>query len=86
MPGAGHWPALAQEELRQPPGFFWGGGVDTQHTLPFGTPADVRRELRARIEVFAAGGGFVFNTIHNIVAGTPIENVMAMFEAIREFQ
>ena len=65
---------------------FWGGGVDTQHTLPFGAPGDVRREVRERIEVFSEGGGFVFNAIHNIVAGTPIENVSAMFETIRQFR
>lgn len=65
---------------------FWGGGVDTQHTLPFGTPEDVRREVRERIEIFSEGGGFVFSTIHNIVAGTPIENALAMFETIRQFR
>jgi hypothetical protein len=61
---------------------FWGGGVDTQKTLPFGTPGEVRREVRERIETFSPGGGFVFNTIHNIVAGTPIENVIALFEEL----
>jgi hypothetical protein len=65
---------------------FWGGGVDTQRTLPFGTPEDVRREVRKRIEIFSEGGGFVFNVIHNIVAGTPIENVLALFETIRQFR
>ena len=63
---------------------FWGGGVDTQKTLPFGTPEEVRQEVRERIETFAPGGGFVFNTIHNIQPGTPVENMMAMFEAVRE--
>jgi hypothetical protein len=65
---------------------FWGGGVDTQRTLPFGTPADVRREVRERIEAFADGGGFVFNATHNVVATTPIENVLAIFETIRQFR
>jgi len=65
---------------------FWGGGVDTQRTLPFGTPEDVRREVSERIEVFADGGGFIFNATHNVVATTPIENVMAMFETIRQFR
>jgi hypothetical protein len=64
---------------------FWGGGVDTQKTLPFGTPKEVRWEVLRACEIFAPGGGFVFNTIHNIQARTPIENVLAMFEAIREF-
>jgi hypothetical protein len=64
---------------------FWGGGVDTQKTLPFGTPEEVRQEVLGRLEVFAPGGGFVFNTIHNIQPRTPVENLLAMFEAIREF-
>lgn len=64
---------------------FWGGGVDTQKTLPFGTPDDVRNEVRERIETFAPGGGFVFSTIHNIQAGTPTENLVALYEAVREF-
>jgi uroporphyrinogen-III decarboxylase len=64
---------------------FWGGGVDTQQTLPFGTPADVRREVRERIEAFSPGGGFVFNPVHNVQPQTPVENLMAMFDALREF-
>jgi len=65
---------------------FWGGGVDTQTTLPFGTPDEVRDEVRRRIETFAPGGGFVFCSIHNVQARTPIENVLAMFEAVREYR
>ncbi|KKK92686.1 hypothetical protein LCGC14_2700440, partial [marine sediment metagenome] len=61
---------------------FWGGGVDTQKTLPFGTPEEVRREVSERIRVFNSKGGFVFNTIHNIQGNTPIENLVAMFEAL----
>jgi hypothetical protein len=64
---------------------FWGGGVDTQRTLPFGSPEEVRRQVLERCEVFAAGGGFVFNSIHNLQARTPIANIVAMFDAIREF-
>jgi uroporphyrinogen-III decarboxylase len=64
---------------------FWGGGVDTQHTLPFGTADDVRREVWERIHAFGPGGGFVFNPIHNVQAQTPIENLMAMFEALGEY-
>lgn len=64
---------------------FWGGGVDTQKTLPFGTPAEVREEVLRRCEIFAPGGGFVFNTIHNVQAGTPVENIVAMLEAVHEF-
>lgn len=64
---------------------FWGGGVDTQKTLPFGTPEEVRAEVLERCEIFAPGGGFVFNTIHNIQPNTPAENVVAMFEALNDF-
>ena len=61
---------------------FWGGGVDTQKTLPFGTPDEVYREVRERVDIFAPGGGFVFDAIHNVQANTPIENVVAMFKAL----
>lgn len=64
---------------------FWGGGVDTQSVLPFGTPAEVREQVLRRCEVFAPGGGFVFNTVHNIQAGTPVANITAMVEALCEF-
>lgn len=64
---------------------FWGGGIDTQNTLPHGTPEQVRDEVRRNIEVFAPGGGFVFNTIHNIQADVPPENIVAMYEAVAEF-
>jgi hypothetical protein len=63
---------------------FWGGGVDTQHTLPFGTPDEVYRECRERIGIFAAGGGFVFNAIHNVQGPTSAEKMLAMFRAVRE--
>lgn len=64
---------------------FWGGGVDTQNTLPFATPAQVREEVLQRCEIFAPGGGFVFNTIHNVQAGTPVGNIVAMLDAVHEF-
>jgi hypothetical protein len=64
---------------------FWGGGVDTQKTLPFGTPHEVREEVLRRCEIFAPGGGFVFNSIHNLQAGTPVENIVAMLDAVHEF-
>ncbi|MHB1034404.1 MAG: uroporphyrinogen decarboxylase family protein [Pirellulales bacterium] len=63
---------------------FWGGGVDTQRTLPFGTPDEVRCEVRQRIKVFKPGGGFIFNPVHNVQAGVPIENLLALFETVRE--
>lgn len=64
---------------------FWGGGVDTQTTLPFGTPREVREQVLQRCEAFAPGGGFVFNPVHNIQARTPVENIVAMFEAVAEY-
>jgi len=63
---------------------FWGGGVDTQRTLPFGAPGQIREEVLRRIEIFGAGGGFVFNTVHNVQANTPPENLVALYEAVRE--
>lgn len=64
---------------------FWGGGVDTQQTLPYGTPDQVREQVRQRIEIFGKGGGFVFNPIHNVQALTPMDNLLAMYEAVQEF-
>lgn len=64
---------------------FWGGGVDTQHTLPFGTPEEVRKQVLDVCSIFADGGGFVFNPIHNIMAMTPVENLVAMYDAVKEF-
>lgn len=63
---------------------FWGGGVDTQSTLPFGTPDEVAEQVRDRLRIFAPGGGFVFTTVHNIQHGVPAENLVAMFQAARE--
>jgi uroporphyrinogen-III decarboxylase len=63
---------------------FWGGGVDTQKTLPFGTPEEVRAEVRERIRIFSRGGGYVFNTIHNILARTPVQNILALLEGVQE--
>lgn len=63
---------------------FWGGGVDTQRTLPFGTPDEVRSQVRERLEIFGKGGGFVFNPIHNVQAKVPVENLLAMYETVRE--
>ena len=63
---------------------FWGGGVDTQRVLPFGTPDEVRAQVRERIDILGKGGGYVFNTIHNIVAGVPAENLMAMYDEAKK--
>jgi len=64
---------------------FWGGGCDTQTVLPRGTPADVRAEVRRRIDDLAPGGGFVFTQVHNIQPGVPPENIAAMFDAAMAF-
>jgi len=64
---------------------FYGGGVDTQRILPRGTPQDVRDEVRRRIDDLAPGGGFIFNTVHNIQADVPPENILAMWETLQEF-
>ncbi|MBI5388678.1 MAG: hypothetical protein HZA90_28790 [Verrucomicrobia bacterium] len=63
---------------------FYGGGVDTQHVLPHGTPQQVRDEVKRRVDDFAPGGGFIFNTVHNIQADVPAENILAMWEALQE--
>lgn len=63
---------------------FWGGGVDTQKTLPFGTPEEVKEEVKRMIEIFSPGGGFVFNAVHNIQPHVPVENMLAMFEVVKE--
>lgn len=64
---------------------FWGGGVDTQQTLPFGTPEQVRQQVKERLDILSKGGGYVFAPIHNVVAKTPVENLIAMYEAVKEF-
>jgi hypothetical protein len=65
---------------------FWGGGVDTQKTLPFGTPRQVREEVKRLIGIFGNGGGFVFNTVHDVQANVPFENIVAMLDVIQEFR
>jgi hypothetical protein len=64
---------------------FWGGGVDTQRTLPFGTADEVRAEVRERIRIFGQGGGYVFNTTHNVQARVPKENLLALYETVKEY-
>jgi len=63
---------------------FWGGGVRTQTTLPNGTPDEVRKEVKQLSSIFGKGGGFVFNTIHNTQPNVPVENFIAMVEALNE--
>jgi len=64
---------------------FWGGGVDTQRVLGTGTPQQVREDTKRRVEDFMPGGGFVFNTVHNIQANVPPENIVAMWETLQEY-
>ena len=65
---------------------FWGGGSNTRSILNHGTPDEVKDDVRHNIEILAPGGGFVFNTIHNILPDVPPQNVVAMFEAIDEYR
>ena len=78
---------MGTKELKQEFGqdiAFWGGGCDSSTVLPYGTPQQVADEVKHRIDDLAPGGGFMFAPIHNIQAGVPIENVVAMFQAARE--
>jgi Uroporphyrinogen decarboxylase (URO-D) len=65
---------------------FWGGGVDTQHALPFGTPSEIHAQVSERMRIFGEKGGFVFNPIHNVQAGVPVENLLALYEAVNRFE
>jgi len=64
---------------------FWGGAIDAQHVLPFASPGEIKEHVRGNLEVFKPGGGYVFNNVHNIQAGVPPENVVALFDAAIEF-
>jgi len=64
---------------------FWGGGCDTQHLLPAASPAAVRENVRRLAGIFGAGGGFVFNPVHNVMGDVPPENIAAMLEAAYEY-
>ena len=64
---------------------FWGGGCDTRHVLNQASPEKVKEHVKERLDVFAPGGGFVFNTVHNILPDVPPENIVAMYEAVEEF-
>jgi uroporphyrinogen-III decarboxylase len=65
---------------------FWGGGVDTQYTLPFGSPEEVYAQVSERIRIYNRNGGYVFNTIHNTQPGVPVENFLAMIDAVKQFR
>jgi uroporphyrinogen-III decarboxylase len=65
---------------------FWGGAVDTQAILPFGSKEDVANQVKERLEIFTKGGGYVFSTIHNIVGNIPIDNIISMLDAIKNYK
>jgi hypothetical protein len=64
---------------------FWGGGIDTQKTLPFSTPKRIREEVLRLCDIFSRDGGYVFNTVHNIQANVPVGNIVALIDAVKEF-
>jgi uroporphyrinogen decarboxylase len=64
---------------------FWGGGSDTRNMLNRGTIREIKDDVKRRLEIFAPGGGYVFNPIHNILPDVPPQNIVAMFEAVDEF-
>ena len=64
---------------------FWGGGVDTQRTLALGTPEEVFSEATRNLEILSKGGGYVYNTIHNIMGNASVDNIAAFFEAVKQF-
>jgi uroporphyrinogen decarboxylase len=64
---------------------FWGGGIETVGTLNNGTPEKIREQVLERMEIFSKGGGFVFNTVHNILPDVPPQNIITMFDAVNEF-
>ena len=64
---------------------FWGGGCDTRHVLPNGSPDEVRAHVREQLAAWKGGGGFVFQQVHNIMANVPPENIVAMFDTVRRY-
>jgi uroporphyrinogen decarboxylase len=62
---------------------FWGGGCDTRHVLPHGTPEEITNHVKEQVRILSPGGGFVFQQVHNILADVPPENIVAMFKAVR---
>ncbi len=64
---------------------FWGGGIDTQSVLPYGSTEEVRAQVRERMQIFGPGGGFVFTPVHNIQEQVPVEHLLAMYETVQEY-
>jgi uroporphyrinogen decarboxylase len=76
------------EELKREFGkdiVFWGGGVDTTSIINRGTPDEIRRDVLRRCEIFSKDGGFVFAPVHNILSEVPPQNIVAAYNAVREF-
>jgi hypothetical protein len=81
--------AMDRSELKQAFGSaltFWGGGIDTQHTLPNGTPAEIREEVQNSMRILGKAGGFVFNPVHNVQPRVPVENLVALFRAVSDYR
>jgi uroporphyrinogen decarboxylase len=79
---------MAPEQLKAEFGdrlTFWGGAIDAQHVLPHADPATIRQHVRENLEALKPNGGYVFNNVHNIQAGVPADNVLAMYDAAYEF-
>jgi uroporphyrinogen decarboxylase len=64
---------------------FWGGSIDSQRVLPRGSPEEIRKQVGENLKAFMPGGGYVFNNVHNIQAGVPPENIVALYDAAYEF-
>ncbi|MCB9206379.1 MAG: methyltransferase [Ignavibacteriales bacterium] len=65
---------------------FWGGGVDTQKILPFGTPAEIEKQVEEQIKILGENGGYVFNSVHNIQSNIPVENILALFDSAKKYR
>jgi uroporphyrinogen decarboxylase len=64
---------------------FWGGGADTRNVITRKSPEDVKKHITELLEIFTPGGGYIWNTVHNILPDVPPENIVAMFEALQEY-
>jgi hypothetical protein len=64
----------------------WGAGIDTQGTLPYGTPDEVFQETREKLDIFKRAGGYVFSSVHNIQAQVPVDNILAFYRAYRQYR
>ena len=65
---------------------FWGGGVDTQKVLAFGSPKEVKEQVEEMISIFSPGGGFIFSAVHNIQKNVPLENLITLIDTLNKFR